>query len=324
MGRIGRTLLRVLENFPEFEVVQANDLADIETLAHLIKYDSTHGRFPSEVKVDSNQVLQVGRHHIQFSQAAHPNDIAWKDVDYVVECTGKFKTHATLEFHLKEGVKGVLLSVPPSDDSIPMVIMGVEESPLEGDHMILSNASCTTNCAAPMVEVIDRHLGIEQAFVTTVHSYTSDQRLQDAPHNDLRRARAAALSMVPTTTGAAKALSKVFPHLESKLGGAGIRVPVPNGSLTDITFYVKNQKSAEEVNALFKEESLSERYSEVLGYTEDPLVSADIVGLVNSVLIDAQLTATLGKMVKIVGWYDNEMSYSSRLVHVLSKWSKVN
>ncbi len=324
LGRIGRTLLRVLEDFPEIEVVQANDLADAKTLAHLIKYDSTHGRFPGDVFLEEPNTIHVGRHKVVLSQKNHPNDINWEGVDFVVEATGVFKSKPELEFHLKPAVKGVLLSVPPKDDSVSMIIMGVDETPLNDivDGAILSNASCTTNCAAPMVEVIDRHLGIEQAFVTTVHSYTTDQRLQDAPHRDLRRARAAALSMVPTTTGAAKALSKVFPHLESKLGGAGIRVPVPNGSLTDITFYVKREMSADEVNALFEAESKSDRYKGVLGYTEDPLVSADIVGLKNSVLIDAQLTTTLGKMVKVVGWYDNEMSYSSRLANVLDQWSK--
>jgi len=259
LGRIGRTLLRVLEDFPEFEVVQANDLANAKTLAHLIKYDSTQGQFPSPITMLSGNVITVGKHTIRLSTKDHPKDIQWQGVDYVVEATGVFKTRAQLLPHLKQGVKGVLLSVPPQDDSIPMIILGVDESPLgaKESHKIISNASCTTNCAAPMVEVIDRFLGIEQAFVTTVHSYTSDQRLQDAPHKDLRRARAAALSMVPTSTGAAKALSKVFPHLEEKLGGAGIRVPVPNGSLTDITFYVKEEKTAEEVNSLFQSESES-------------------------------------------------------------------
>lgn len=320
LGRIGRTTLRVLQNYSDISVVRINDLADIDTLKHLITYDSTHRRFPKEVIKTGPKTLQIGDDKVLFSSEKRPEDVDWNDADIVIESTGVFKTKSELEPHLKGSVKKVILSVPSKDDSVPMVILGVEESALGiPDVQMVSNASCTTNCAAPMIEVINRNLGIEQAFVTTVHSYTSDQRLQDAPHTDLRRARAAALSMVPTTTGAAKALSKVFPHLQEKLGGAGIRVPVPNGSLTDITFYVDKQVSADEVNQLFIEASKSDRYKGIIGFTNDPLVSSDIVGLKNSVLIDGQLTSTIGRMVKVVGWYDNEMGYSSRLVDLIQR-----
>ncbi len=320
LGRIGRTTLRVLQNYSDISVVRINDLADIDTLKHLITYDSTHRRFPKEVIKTGPKTLQIGGDKVLFSSEKRPEDVDWNDADIVIESTGVFKTKSELEPHLKGSVKKVILSVPSKDDSVPMVILGVEESALGiPDVQMVSNASCTTNCAAPMIEVINRNLGIEQAFVTTVHSYTSDQRLQDAPHTDLRRARAAALSMVPTTTGAAKALSKVFPHLQEKLGGAGIRVPVPNGSLTDITFYVDKQVSADEVNQLFIEASKSDRYKGIIGFTNDPLVSSDIIGLKNSVLIDGQLTSTIGRMVKVVGWYDNEMGYSSRLVDLIQR-----
>jgi glyceraldehyde 3-phosphate dehydrogenase len=218
--------------------------------------------------------------------------------------------------HIKAGAKRVILSAPAKDDAIKSIVLGVNDHILKGDEQLISNASCTTNCAAPMIKVLDELLGIEDAYITTVHSYTSDQRLHDAPHSDLRRARAAALSIVPTTTGAAKAITKIFPHLEGKMGGCGIRVPVPDGSLTDISCIVKRDSNIEEINAAFKRASENELKS-YLEYTQDPIVSIDIVGNTHSCIFDAQLTSVLGRMVKIVGWYDNETGYSNRLMELI-------
>ncbi|KAB2817266.1 type I glyceraldehyde-3-phosphate dehydrogenase [Phaeocystidibacter marisrubri] len=318
-GRIGRMFLRISEASNAIRVVQINDLADGPTLAHLLKYDSVHGRFPGEVDFADSQI-QVNGRPIRLSSSSTPAEIEWKDVDVVLESTGKFKTRPDLEHHLRGHVKKVVLSAPPADAEVPMVVLGINDELLTTHPSIVSNASCTTNCAAPMIKVIRENFGVEHAYITTVHSFTSDQRLHDAPHKDLRRARAATLSMVPTTTGAAKALSKVFPDLEGKMGGCGIRVPVPDGSLTDITFTVKSDTTVEEVNAAFKKASQNELKG-FLGYTADPIVSADIVGLKESCLFDEQLTSVLGKQVKVVGWYDNEVGYSNRLHDLISRIS---
>ncbi|GGH76178.1 type I glyceraldehyde-3-phosphate dehydrogenase [Phaeocystidibacter marisrubri] len=311
--------LRISEASNAIRVVQINDLADGPTLAHLLKYDSVHGRFPGEVDFADSQI-QVNGRPIRLSSSSTPAEIEWKDVDVVLESTGKFKTRPDLEHHLRGHVKKVVLSAPPADAEVPMVVLGINDELLTTHPSIVSNASCTTNCAAPMIKVIRENFGVEHAYITTVHSFTSDQRLHDAPHKDLRRARAATLSMVPTTTGAAKALSKVFPDLEGKMGGCGIRVPVPDGSLTDITFTVKSDTTVEEVNAAFKKASQNELKG-FLGYTADPIVSADIVGLKESCLFDEQLTSVLGKQVKVVGWYDNEVGYSNRLHDLISRIS---
>ena len=318
-GRIGRSLTRVIQEREGIEIVGINDVADLPTLAHLLKYDSVHGRFPDVVGNQEDHLL-IGDKRIRVTHFSDPALIPWNEmgVDMVIESTGRFKTAAEAENHLKEGVKNVILSAPPADDSIPMVILGVKEKAIEERQRIISNASCTTNCAAPMIDVIRKNFGVEQAYITTVHSYTSDQRLHDAPHKDLRRARAAALSMVPTTTGAAKALTGVFPDLQGRLGGCGIRVPVPDGSLTDITFTVARDTSVEEVNKAFRE--ASDTYLKgILDTTTEPLVSADIIGLKNSCLMDELLTSVLGRMVKVVGWYDNEMGYSNRLADLISR-----
>lgn len=312
-GRIGRTLARVIQQREELELVAINDLADLRTLTHLLKYDSVHGRFPATVCA-KEQTLFVADHPIAVSHYAHPEDIPWNhyDVDVVIESTGKFKTQSKAAAHLKAGVKKVIISAPPEDDATKTIVLGINENILEAADRVISNASCTTNCAAPMIKVIQDHFGIESAYVTTVHSFTTDQHLHDAPHRDLRRARAATLSMVPTTTGAAKALSRIFPELEGRLGGCGIRVPVPDGSLTDITFHVKRDTTVDEVNGLFQQAAKSS-LNGILDYTEEPLVSADILGLKESCLLDAQLTSVLGRMVKVVGWYDNEVGYANRL-----------
>ncbi len=318
-GRIGRTLTRVIEERNDIELVAINDLADVTTLAHLLKYDSIHRKFPNDVRVEDGGIV-IGDKRVKLYNKANPNEIPWSDanVDIVIECTGKFLTRDLAVGHLVGGAKKVILSAPPKSDDIQSVVLGINDEVLS-DDVIISNASCTTNCAAPMVKIIDDMYGIDQAYITTVHSYTSDQRLHDAPHKDLRRARSAPNSIVPTTTGAAKAITKIFPHLEGKMGGCGIRVPVPNGSLTDITFVVNNRPmSVEDVNTAFKKAS-EVTLKGILGYTEEPLVSIDIVGTHESCIFDAQLTSVLGNMVKIVGWYDNEMGYSNRLADLIEK-----
>ncbi|NNF19213.1 MAG: type I glyceraldehyde-3-phosphate dehydrogenase [Flavobacteriaceae bacterium] len=316
-GRIGRTLFRLLEKEPSIEVVAINDPAETPTLAHLLKYDSIHGPFPSTVSHDDNTITAAG-HQFAVLHETNPAAINWgaHGVRLVVECSGKFKTADELQAHLLSGPEKVILSAPPADDDIPMTVFGVNESELKADDHIISAASCTTNNAAPMLKVMDELCGIEQAYITTIHSYTSDQSLHDQPHRDLRRARAAGQSIVPTTTGAAKALTRVFPHLAPVIGGCGIRVPVPNGSLTDITLNVKKSTSIAAVNRAFREAS-ENSLKNILFYTEDPIVSIDINNSYHSCTFDSQMTSVIGKMVKIIGWYDNETGYSSRLIDVV-------
>ena len=314
-GRIGRTFFKTVHQHDNIEVVAINDLADSKTLAHLLKYDSIHGVFQESISATPDHIL-VGERAIPLSNAKTPEACNWQGVDVVLEATGKFKDRNLLEGHLSAGAKKVILSVPPNEDDIPMVILGVNQQQLDADEKIISNASCTTNNAAPMVQIIDQLCGVEQAYITTVHSYTTDQSLHDQPHRDLRRARAAGLSIVPTTTGAAKALTKVFPDLADVIGGCGIRVPVPNGSMTDITFNVKREVSIEEVNAAFKKAAAGE-FKGILDYTEDPIVSIDIVGNKHSCVFDSGMTSVIGRMVKIIGWYDNESGYSQRLADLI-------
>lgn len=315
-GRIGRNLFRLLLNHPTIEVAAINDLADVKTMAHLIKYDSIHGILKEEVSFDEKHLIVDGKKISYYTEKKIEN-LNWNGIDFVIESTGKFKTYQAAQAHLKAGAKKVILSAPPEDDNIKTVVLGVNESILDGTETIISNASCTTNNAAPMIKIIDELCGIEQAYITTVHSYTTDQSLHDQPHHDLRRARGAAQSIVPTTTGAAKALTKIFPKLEGKLGGSGIRVPVPNGSLTDITCYVSKVVTIDEINAAFLKASQNELKS-ILAYTEAPIVSVDIIGNSHSCLFDAQLTSTIDKMVKVVGWYDNEIGYSSRIIDLIT------
>ncbi len=319
-GRIGRNLFRLLLNNPEIEVVAVNDLADIKTLSHLLKYDSIHGILKEEITFHENEMTVAGK-KVKFSSEKNIEAINWTKVDVVIECTGKFKSRNQLENHLKNGATKVILSVPPLDDDIKTVVLGVNDSILNAEDAIISNASCTTNNAAPMLKVINDLCGIEQAYITTVHSYTTDQSLHDQPHRDLRRARAAGQSIVPTTTGAAKALTKIFPDLADAIGGCGIRVPIPNGSLTDITLNVKKEVSIEEINNAFKKASKN-TLKGILQYTEDPIVSIDIVGNTHSCIFDAEMTSVIGKMVKIIGWYDNEIGYSSRIIDLIEKISK--
>jgi glyceraldehyde 3-phosphate dehydrogenase len=249
----------------------------------------------------------------------------WKTlaIDYVIESTGKYKTFDEINAHILAGAKKVILSAPAEVDSIKTVVLGVNEHLLDGSETIISNASCTTNNAAPMIQIIDQLCGIEQAYITTIHSFTTDQSLHDQPHKDLRRARGASQSIVPTTTGAAKALTKIFTHLENKMGGCGIRVPVPDGSLTDITFNVKRSVTIDQINAAFQLASQT-NLKGIVAYTEDPIVSVDIIGNTHSCLFDAQLTSVIDKMVKVVGWYDNEIGYSSRLIDLILFIDKKN
>ncbi len=316
-GRIGRTLFRVLHQKKGIEVVAINDVADVKSLAHLLKYDSIHGTFDGEISCSTSHIL-INSKSIPISQEDRIENISWVNCDVVIESTGNFHLKSDLEKHIKAGAEKVILASPTLSDDIKMVVLGVNDSIIQDSDFILSNASCTTNCAAPMVQLIDQYFGIDQAYITTIHSYTMDQTLHDSPHKDLRRARAGALSIIPTTTGAAKAITRIFPHLQ--IGGCGMRVPVPNGSLTDITFTVKKQTSIKEVNNVFLEASRESHYS-FIDYTEDPIVSADVIGSKASCLFDAQLTSVLGKMVKIVAWYDNEMGYSNRLAELILKIS---
>lgn len=314
-GRIGRNLFRLLLNHPTIEVVAINDIADNRTMAHLVKYDSIHGVLPHEVSFDENHIIVDGKKFLFYHEKEISN-LNWSNIDIVVESTGRFKTFEDLYKHITAGAKKVILSAPSEVTEIKTIVLGVNENILDGTEKIVSNASCTTNNAAPMIKVINELCGIEQAYITTVHSYTTDQSLHDQPHKDLRRARGASQSIVPTTTGAAKALTKIFPEMEGKIGGSGIRVPVPDGSLTDITCYVKKEVTIEEINKAFKNASQNELKG-ILAYTEDPIVSVDIIGNRNSCLFDSQLTSVLDKMVKIVGWYDNEIGYSSRLIDLI-------
>jgi glyceraldehyde 3-phosphate dehydrogenase len=316
-GRIGRSLFRLLLDHPTIEVVAINDLADSKTLAHLLKYDSIHG--VSNACISSgNESILVNNKSIPVSNYSTIEKLNWEkhNIDVVIEATGKYKTSSSLNFHISNGAKKVILAVPPQSEDIKMVVIGVNEGILDGSEKIISNASCTTNNAAPMIKVINELCGIEQAYITTIHSFTTDQSLHDQPHKDLRRARAATQSIIPTTTGAAKALTSIFPKLANRIGGCGIRVPVPDGSLTDITFNVKKETSIQAINNAFKIASKTQLKG-VLDYTEDPIVSVDIINNIHSCTFDAQLTSVIGKMVKIVGWYDNEIGYSNRLVDLI-------
>lgn len=319
-GRIGRTLFRLCLEVTDIQVVAINDLANLHTLAHLLRYDSIHGVLDKEVRVHGN-TLEVNGKMVAYSSHTHPEQIEWPDLDIVVESTGKFKESSDLRYHLQGGAKRVVLTVPPGDNSIPMVVMGVNDDKLLTDTPIVSNASCTTNNAAPMLQVIDKLCGVQQAYITTVHSYTTDQSLHDVPHRDLRRARAASQSIIPTTTGAAKALTHIFPQYADVIGGCGIRVPVPDGSLTDMTVNVKRSVTAEEVNEAFKQAAEAELKG-ILQYTTDPIVSVDVIGNTHSCVFDSAMTSVIGQMVKVIGWYDNETGYSARILDLLRHLSR--
>jgi glyceraldehyde 3-phosphate dehydrogenase len=318
-GRIGRISFRVMLGFENIEVVAINDLTDSKTLAHLLKYDSIHGIINADVKSTDKAIIVNGKRIDVFAEK-DPANLPWKalGIDVVIESTGFFLTKETAGKHITAGAKKVIISAPPSSNDIKAVVLGVNDNILNDSDQIMSNASCTTNCAAPMIKVLDEAFGFEEGFITTVHAYTGDQRLHDAPHKDLRRARAAAVSIVPTSTGAAKAITKIFPHLDGKLGGCGMRVPVPDGSLTDITCVLTKHVTVEEINAAFKKASET-NLKGILQYMEDPIVSVDIIGNPHSCVYDPEFTSIVGNMVKIIGWYDNEGGYCNRLADLILK-----
>ena len=317
-GRIGRTFCRIAQTKSNIEIIAINDLADSKTLAHLFKYDSVHRTFQGEVKAGEG-FISIGGKKIKAASEKDPEKLPWKElnIDVVIESTGHYLDKQSAGKHLTAGAKKVIISAPAKDD-VKSVVLGINDNLLSKDDKIISNASCTTNCAAPMVKVLDENWGVEDVYISTVHSYTGDQRLHDSPHKDLRRARAAAMSIIPTSTGAAKAITKIFPHLEGKAGGCGIRVPVPDGSLTDISCILKKDTSVKEINAAFKKASETSLKG-IMQYTEEPIVSIDIVGSPYSCVFDAEFTSVVGRMVKVIGWYDNEYGYSTRLAELAEK-----
>lgn len=317
-GRIGRLSFRRLLEKENIEIVAINDLTDNATLAHLLKYDSIHGRFPGQVSADANSITVNGRRINAYAER-DPKLLPWKDlsVDVVLESTGRFVDEAGAGQHIQAGCKKVVISAP-AKGNIPTVVLGVNDNTLTGNETIISNASCTTNCLAPMAKVLDDNFGIEKGFMTTIHAYTADQNLHDAPHSDLRRARAAALSIVPTSTGAAKAVGLVLPHLKGKLDGNAMRVPTPDGSITDLSVILKREASAEEINAVMKQASETTMKG-ILEFATDELVSVDIIGNPHSCVFDSKLTTSMGNFVKVVGWYDNEYGYSSRVADLMER-----
>jgi glyceraldehyde 3-phosphate dehydrogenase len=318
-GRIGRLVFRRALELGGFDFVGINDLTDAATLGHLLKYDSVHGRFKGDIKVEGNELIVNGA-KIKISAEKDPSKLNWKGVDVVIESTGVFRDKESCLKHIAAGAKKVILTVPAKGEIDAMVVLGVNENVLTGKEQVVSNASCTTNCLAPMVKVLHDAFGVEKGFMTTVHSYTNDQRLLDLPHKDLRRARSAAVSIIPTTTGAAKAIGKIIPELKGNLDGLSLRVPTPDGSITDFVATLKKEVTIEQVNSAFKKASEGSMKG-ILEYTEEPLVSADIIGTHYSVIFDSQLTMANGKLVKVVGWYDNEYGYSCRVVDLIKKVS---
>lgn len=322
-GRIGRITMRYLMQRNDMEVVAVNDLTDAFNLAHLFKYDSVHGLYPGKVTADQS-TLFVDRKPVQVLSIPDPSKLPWKalKIDVVIESTGIFTAPEQALRHVNDsGARKVIISAPAKDESeqVPYIVLGVNNHLIRREDVIISNASCTTNNVAPLIKVLHERWGVEKGFITTVHSYTKDQNLVDGPHKDWRRGRAASTSIVPTTTGAAKAATRIFPHLKGNLGGAGIRVPVADGSLTDLTCTLERSATVEQINLAFKEAAQNELKG-ILQYTEDPIVSVDVLGNPHSAVFDAGLTAVLGdrnKLVKVVAWYDNEVGYANRLVELI-------
>lgn len=318
-GRIGRMVFRVASKNPNVEVVGINDLTDAKTLAHLLKYDSTQGRYDGTVEAKEGAIVVDGR-EVPITAVRNPSEIPWGEygVDIVIEATGVFRTKEQCLQHVTAGAKKVILTVPSKDEIDNTIVLGVNDSELKDTDIVVSNASCTTNCLAPMAKVLNDKFGIVKGLMTTIHAYTNDQSILDFPHSDLRRARSAAVSMIPTTTGAAKAVGKVIPELNGKLNGMSVRVPTPDGSLTDFVVELKKDVTVEEVNAAMKE-AADGALKGIMEYTEDPIVSIDIVGNPYSCIFDAGATIVLGNMVKVLGWYDNEWGYSNRVVQLAEK-----
>lgn len=323
-GRIGRLIFKIAQSDPELEVVAINDLTDAKTLAHLLKYDSVHGRYPLPVKAEGD-VLVAGDLKVKVLAERDPAQLPWKElgVEIAVESTGVFRKRAQIEMHLKAGARKVLLTVPAKDEIDNTIVLGVNDDELRPEDKIVSNASCTTNCLAPVVKVLNDKFGLKHGLMTTIHSYTNDQRLLDLPHSDLRRARAAAVSMIPTTTGAAIAVGKVIPELNGKLDGISMRVPTSDGSIVDFVAELKTDVTIEEVNAAFKE-AAEGAMKGVLEYCEDPIVSIDVVDNPHSSIFDSLSTSVMaGNMVKVLSWYDNEFGYSSRAVDVIKRMANI-
>lgn len=320
-GRIGRLSFVALLAKKNVEVVAINDITDTKTLAHLLKYDSVHGRFKGTVEATPDSLIVNGK-TIKVLAEKDPSKLPWSamQIDTVLESTGRFVDEAGAGAHISAGAKKVVISAP-AKGNIPTIVLGVNDNSLKGEEKIFSNASCTTNCLAPMAKVLDDTFGIEKGYISTIHAYTSDQRLHDAPHSDLRRARAAALNIVPTSTGAAKAVGLVLPHLKGKLDGIAMRVPVPDGSLTDLTVILKKETTKEEINAAMKKAAESTMKG-ILEYVTDPIVSIDIVGNPHSCIFDSELTSCNGTLAKVIGWYDNEAGYSNRVADVIEKYGK--
>ena len=323
-GRIGRLVFKRMLNDPDFDVVALNDLTDAKTLAHLLKYDSVHGRFPAEVKVDGDKIL-VGSESVVVYAERDPAALPWKElgVEYVIESTGVFRTRDKIAKHLEAGAKKVALTVPAKDEIDATIVLGVNDEDLKPEHQIVSNASCTTNCLAPMTKVLHDAFGIKRGMMVTVHGYTNDQRLLDLPHKDLRRSRAAAMNTIPTTTGAAKAVGKVIPALNGKLDGYALRVPVPDGSITDLTAELEKPATVEGINAAMKAAAEGPMKG-ILEYCEDPIVSSDVIGNSHSSIFDSLSTMVMeGNLVKVLSWYDNEWGYSCRVVDLLKKMASM-
>lgn len=317
-GRIGRLVFRrAVAEKDKFDFVGINDLTNATTLAHLLKYDSVHGRFDGTVEVDGTDLI-VNGNRVKITAEKQIENLPWHDVDVVIESTGVFTKREECMKHINNGAKKVILSAPSKDKVDATVVLGVNDDILTGEEKIISNASCTTNCLAPMVKVLNDSFGLEKGFMTTVHAYTNDQRILDLPHSDLRRARSAAINIIPTTTGAAKAVGEVMPQLKGKLDGYSVRVPVPDGSLTDFTAILSREVTKEEINAAFKA-AADGPMKNILEYSVDPLVSTDIVHNAHSCIFDSLSTMVSGTMVKTVGWYDNEWGYSNRIVDLALK-----
>lgn len=316
-GRIGRYTTKLLMDKDNIELVAINDLANNESILHLLKYDSIHRKFDRKISLDGNFLVSEGN-KIRLLEQSKPELLPWREmeIDLVIECTGRFTSRESASLHLDAGAKKVLISAPSPDESIKMIVLGVNENILTGKEKIISNASCTTNCLAPMVQILDQNFGLVKGYASTVHSYTNDQNLHDAPHRDLRRARAAAYSIIPTTTNAGKALDRVLPSLNGRIEASAMRVPVPNGSLTDLIVEIEKEASVEEINQAFENASKNQ-FKRILQVESDPIVSMDIIGNPHSCIIDKELTSSKGNMVKLVGWYDNEAGYSNRLVDLI-------
>lgn len=318
-GRIGRVFTRAVLETEGIEIVAINDLVDPNTLAHLMQYDSVHGKYQHKVSVVNNE-MTINNNSIKVFSERNPEDLPWGDlnIDIVVESTGIFRSVDTASKHINAGAKKVIISAPATDAAVKTIVLGINDSDLKSDDLIVSNASCTTNCVAPMVKIVDQLCGISEGFITTTHAYTGDQNIHDAPHKDLRRTRAAAQNIIPTSTGAAKAIGKIFPELNGKLEGIGIRVPVIDGSMTDLICKVDKPISADDLRKAFSKSSTIELKG-ILGYTEDPIVSVDVIGDPHSCIIDGKLITVIGDLVRVIGWYDNEAGYSNRLVDLIKK-----